>query len=81
MKREALAIEVDYRDGQGRLLMAHWRLADQGWGNGRVMFNVEAVCGCWCDFETFHPCPKHVDVFKWRVVDAAAPTGLKRLVR
>lgn len=81
MQREALAIEITYRDRDQRLLLAHWKLAEHGWKNGASMFNVEAACGCWADFETLHTCRKHLDAWMWRVVDATAPRGPKKLVQ
>jgi len=79
--RLALAIELTYRDHDQRFLMAHWKLAERCWPNGAAMFNVEAACGCWADFERLHPCGLHVDAWMWRVIDAAAPRGVKKLVR
>jgi hypothetical protein len=81
VQRQALAIELTYRDGEPRVLMAHWRLAERGWPNGRAMFNVEGACGCLVDFERLIPCGKHVDAWMYRVIDIARPRGVKKLVR
>lgn len=79
--RDTLAIELTYQDGEQRLLLAHWRLAQAPRRIGNAMFDIEAQCGCLSDFTTFKPCDRHTQAQLYRIIDATRPSGRKIAVR
>lgn len=80
-KDDGLAIEINYKNGEQRLLLSRWLIRNVGEHGDRSMFVVKATCGCWSDISTYHNCGSHAGASTFRVIDVRAPVGPVHTVR